>query len=240
MRLAFALFVLSALPAVAGKQFTPPEGCTSYLTVQARGCRVSNHYTCTADNPGDQWRADFDQEGIFFLSKIDSEAQWIESVDQFPTVVQTLDPGAADPASFSDLLGGRDSYDFELSRDNGEHTHVTGFDQLTGKSVVIDGISLKQTEYDYTETDDEGSLLRQARGYEYISTEWRMFFAGPSEWSEAGGEFVPVDGSPVQFIMPGEPGFGATEPLFECDAIMSSYPVPAMQKGQGDAADIAG
>ena len=33
-----------------------------------------------------------------------------------------------------------------------------------------------------------------------------------------------MDGSPVQFINPGEPGFLATEPLFECDAIMSSLP----------------
>ena len=32
---------------------------------------------------------------------------------------------------------------------------------------------------------------------------------------------LPVDGSPVQFIFPGEPGFFSTEPIFDCDALMS-------------------
>jgi hypothetical protein len=32
---------------------------------------------------------------------------------------------------------------------------------------------------------------------------------------------VPVDGSPRQFIFPGEPGFFSTEPIFDCEATMS-------------------
>ena len=100
--------------------FTPPEGCTGWLTVQSRGCRVSNHYRCEADAPGDQWRADFDQEGIFFVSRIDRETQWVESYDMFPTVRQTLDPNPADPASFSELLSaGMDTFDFGLTEDTG-------------------------------------------------------------------------------------------------------------------------
>ena len=39
-----------------------------------------------------------------------------------------------------------------------------------------------------------------------------------------GSEIVSINGSPVQFIFPGEPGFAATEPLFECDAVLSSLP----------------
>lgn len=218
------LLVTAALPAhAAGKLFTPPAGCEAYLTVQSRGCRVSNHYTCSADNPGDKWRADFDQEGIFFLSKVDDEAQWIESIDQFPTVIQKLDPNPKDPASFSNLLTGEDTFDFTISRDDGTASHVTGFDRLTGKSFVIDGVSLQQTQFEFTETDLDGNVLAKSRGNEFISPEWRMFFSGPSEW-DSGGGFVPMDGSPVQFINPGEPGFLATEPLFECDAIMSSLP----------------
>jgi hypothetical protein len=33
-----------------------------------------------------------------------------------------------------------------------------------------------------------------------------------------------MNGSPVQFIFPGEPGFAATEPLYECDAVLSGLP----------------
>lgn len=229
------LMVAMALPleAKAGS-FVPPEGCTTFMTVQSRQCRVSNHYKCTADTSGDQWRADFDQEGPYFLSRINAEAEWVESFDLGEVAVrQTLDPNPADRASFSELLTNQiDTFAFGLSRDNGEQTRVSGFDRLTGRSFQIDGITLQETEYEFTETDLEGTVLRQARGNEYIHPDWRLFFAGPSEWNGGDGEFVPMDGSPVQFIFPGEPGFASIEPLFDCDPLMTEaesplVPVPA-------------
>ncbi len=212
-----------ALPAHAGT-FTPPEGCSLYMTVQSRACRVSNHFTCAADNPGDKWRADFDQEGIFFRSKIDFESQWIECFDIEPPEVQTLDAGPADPASFSELLAdGRDNFAFDLSRTTGLDTSVSGYDRLTGKTFVIDGIALQETEFDFTETDRQGNVTRKASGNEYIHPEWRLFFAGPGQ-TVLDGQSVPIDGSPLQFIFPGEPGFAATQPLFECDDVLSGLP----------------
>lgn len=219
IRLVLPLLMLTS-PAFAGA-FVPPEGCTATLTVQARGCYVSNYYTCAKDNPGDQWRADFDQEGMFYMSMIDRESQWIESYDLNPTVKQTLDANPADPASFSELLAtGRDDFDFGLTKDTGEKTRVKGYDKLTGETVVIDGVTLQRTEYQYEEFDDADNVLRQSNGHEYISAEWRNFFSGTSEWFD-GTDWLPLDGSPVQFILPGEKGFGATQPLFECDAVMS-------------------
>lgn len=226
---ALALVIATVSAPAQAQTFSPPEGCTAHLTVQARACRVSNYYTCTQDAAGDQWRADFDQEGIFFLSRIDREAQWVESLDLFPTVRQTLDAGAEDPASFSGLLqSGEDTFAFGLSKDNGERSRVTGFDRLTGRTVTIDGIPLRETRFEFTEVDPEGNVLRRSRGNEYIHPDWRLFFAGPSEW-EQDGAWLPVDGSPVQFIFPGEPGFLSTEPLFECDAILSSAPADNTQ-----------
>ena len=220
MKTALVFALLIAATAAAGT-FTPPEGCTAYLTVQSRQCRVSNYYKCSADAPGDQWRQDFDQEGMFFRSRIDSETQWIESFDTNPEVRQTLDPGAKDPASFSDLMAtGLDSFAFGLSKENGERSQVSGFDKLTGKSRVIDGVTLKQTEFEFTETDANGTVLRRSRGYEFISPEWRAFFSGPSEWDDGTG-YVPIDGSPMQFILPGEPKFGSTQPIFDCDTVVS-------------------
>ena len=224
LRLSLILTVVLPLSAEAASTFTPPQGCTTWMTVQARACRVSQYYKCTGDAPGDQWRADFDQDGMFFVSRIDAETQWVESYDLFPKVKQTLDAGAADPASFSALLGGIDTFDFTLSKDDGRHSHVTGFDKLTGTSVVIDGITLQQTEFEFEESDLEGNLLRRSRGNEYVNSEWRNFFAGPSQWDGGDGQYVPIDGSPVQFVFPGEKGFASTEPLFECDAILSSLP----------------
>lgn len=220
MKKALLLALVGVTPATAGT-FTPPEGCTAYLTVQSRQCRVSNYYKCSADALGDQWRQDFDQEGVFFKSRIDYETQWIESFDLNPTVRQSLDPGAEDPASFSGLLSiGKDDFAFGLSKETGERTKVRGYDKLTGKSFVIDGVTLKQTEFEFTETDTNGTILRQSRGNEFISPDWRTFFSGPSEWNDGSG-YVPIDGSPVQFILPGEPKFGTTEPIFDCDTVVS-------------------
>ncbi|QCO56085.1 hypothetical protein EOK75_10305 [Pseudorhodobacter turbinis] len=216
------LVVLTAPTGAAAGAFNPPAGCSGYLTVQSRSCRVSNYYTCTQDAPGDQWRADFDQQGLFFVSRVDAEGQWVESLDINPMVRQTLDAGAEDPASFTELLGGLDSFSFNLTRDNGERSSVRGFDRLTGRSVQIDGITLQETEFEYSETDREGNLLRRSRGVEYIHPEWRIFFAGPSEW-DGGDGYLPMDGSPVEFIFPDEPGFFSNQPVFECDAILSNY-----------------
>ncbi len=219
---AFALTALTALPlpALAGS-FTPPESCETWLTVQSRACRVSNYYKCGADVAGDQWRADFDQEGIFFISHIDRETQWVESFDLNPTVRQVLDPEPEDPANFSGLLAtGLDTFTFRLSDDTGIRTEVSGHDRLTGVETVIDGVTLKQTEYEFTETDLNGTQLRQARGNEFIHPEWRLFFAGAGEWNGGDG-YVPIDGTPRDFIFPGEPGFEATQPIYDCDAVLS-------------------
>lgn len=215
-----------ATPAFAGT-FTPPEGCTAKLTIQSRGCVVSHFYTCEADPAGNQWRADFGYDGQFYESMIDSETQWIESYDIDPSafggkVRETLDPNPRDPASFSELVAtGLDSFDFNLTKETGEKTRVTGFDKLTGKSVVIDGVTLKQTEFEYTQTAEDGTVLRHAKGREYISEDFRTFLAGESDWQAEDGSWIKVNGAPISFILPGEPGFGSTKPLFECDAQMS-------------------
>lgn len=223
--LALLPLTLLASPALAGS-FNAPEGCTTFLTVQSRGCYVANYYTCEGDPAGDQWRADFDQEGPYFLSRIDSETQWVESIEVNPKTVQTLDPNPQDPASFSDLLStGQDNYIFSLSKDNGSHSSVRGYDRLTGKTVTIDGVPLEETEFDYTETDDAGTVLRRARGHEFISRDMRMFFSGSSEWEQPDGSWLPLEGSPVTFAKPGDKGFEATQPIFDCDAMMSQLSI---------------
>ncbi|MCU0904791.1 MAG: hypothetical protein MUE83_13085 [Tabrizicola sp.] len=223
MRIVFiATVLLGSTPAHAGT-WDPPAGCEAFMTVQSKACRVSHYYTCQGDAPGDQWRVDLDQEGPFFYSKIDSEAQWIESYDP---IKQTLDPSPADPASFSELLAsGLDTWDFSLSKADGTGSRAAGYDRLTGKTVLIDGISLQQTEVEFTEYGRDGTVLRQSRGNEYMHPDWRLFFAGPGETDLGDGQWLPIDGSPVQFIFPGEDGFLSSQPMYDCDALTASLPV---------------
>jgi hypothetical protein len=220
-----ASFLALAVPADAGT-FTPPAGCTGYLTVQMRGCVVSNLYRCEKDAPGDQWRADFNDAGPFFVSRIDSETQWVESYDLSPPEHEMLEPGAKDPASFSELLAtGQDSFNFSTVTDDGVRRMMTGHDRLTGETVVIDGVSLKRTEYEITARAEDGSVLWQSQGHEYISPEWRVFFSGVGMW-DGGDGAVPTDNTPMHFVLPGQPGFFTNQPVFDCDTTMSALPTP--------------
>ena len=225
MRSVLILACLSApaAPALAGT-WTVPQGCEAFMTVQSKACRVSHYYKCSADAPGDQWRVDMDQEGEFFFSRTDYEAQWVESYDP---IKQVLDPAPADPASFSELLAtGIDTWDFSLSKEDGSGSRASGYDRLTGRTVVIDGITLSETEVDFTEYDPMGNVTRRARGNEYLHPDWRMFFAGPGETDLGDGIWRPIDGSPVEFIFPGEDGFLDRQPKFDCDALTAEAERP--------------
>lgn len=209
--------LLPALP-TAAQVFTPPPGCTGFLTVQAKGCKVSNHYRCEADAPGTQWRVDFNIDGAYFVSQTDAEAQWLRSVDLRSGVEQELAPDGLDPASFSGLIEtGTDTYDFAQISSDKQRNRVRGFDTLTGRKVTIDGIALEETSFEFRETLADGTFRHAARGNEYIHRGWRLFFAGPSEWDDGNG-WQPYDRSPMTFAQPGEPGFMSTKPEFDCDA----------------------
>ena len=223
-----ALILFLSSPAVAGT-WTPPEGCEAYMTVQSKACRVSHYFICPSDQPGDQWRVDMDQEGPFFTSRINSEAEWVESYDP---VQQLLDLAPADRASFTELLAtGIDTWDFTLSKEDGTGSRASGYDRLTGKTVVIDGITLSQTEVEFTEYDLDGTVLRRSRGNEYLHPEWRLFFAGPGETDLGDGRWLPIDGSPVEFIFPGEDGFLESQPKYDCDALTAKGPFTVIPAG---------
>ncbi len=209
-------------PALAGTR-TPPEGCEAYVTVQSRSCIVSHHYRCEGDPVGDQWRVDIGQVGEFFYSRIDSEGQWLESFGQ---TRQVLDAGSTDPASITNLLAtGLDEAEFSVSRDDGTGSRFSGFDRLTGKEVEIDGVMLLQTEIDYTEYDRAGTVVGRSRGNEFIQPDWRAYLGGAGERDLGDGKWLPLDGSPVEFAFPGEDGFLATQPKYDCDALTASLPV---------------
>lgn len=220
-------FLAASAWAVAGPAFAGtwnvPEGCEAFMTVQSKGCYVAHHFRCTADTPGDQWRVDLDQQGPFFQSRINYEAEWVES---FGPEREVLDPAPADPANFSELLAtGIDTWDFSQTSDGGTGTRSVGYDRLTGKTVVIDGITLSQTEVDYIEYDRAGNVLRRSRGNEYLHPDWRLFFAGPGETDLGDGMWRPIDGSPVEFIFPGEEGFLSNQPKYDCEALTAGLPV---------------
>lgn len=223
MRASFiALATLAfASPVVAAEKFAPPEGCTVFATVQHRGCEISQHYRCDKDPADQQWAVYSDANGPFFASRIDGETRWIESLDLNDGIAETLDT-ESEPASFSELLKtGKDDYDFNQVDSMGRSTRYVGTDKLTGRVVTIGGQTLEQTEYDIKAYDGQGRFLWHRTGNDLIHRDWRLFFGDRERFENNSGDVVESTSTPVAIAVPGDKGFLATKPEFDCDMMMT-------------------
>ncbi len=208
--------------AAAAQEWTPPEGCEGFLTVQQRGCMMSNHYTCEGDPEGHQWRVDFIEDGPVFASRINEETEWVESLSLFSQTRTTLGE-TPDPANFTELLEtGIDTYDFTTVDQDGIETRYRGADVLTGEEVEISGVPLQVMTYTAEVDGPEGRS--RSEGVNYVSEEWRLFLPGTSTTiAEDGTAGEERDNTPVQLIQPGEPGFFADTPIYDCGVSDASF-----------------
>lgn len=230
--LTFAAAALLAAPALAGGKFVVPAGCEAFATVQMRNCQVSQHYRCEHDSPGDQWAVYLDGEGPFYMSRIDAETRWIESYDLTTGERDEL-MLEADPASFTTLITtGRDDYDFTTESNTGEVRRYTGHDQLTGEKVVIDGVTLERTTFDLTARTTSGELIWHRAGRQFIHRDWRLFWADTEDFENGFGDRETVIDTPMQFALPGDRGFLSTEPIYDCDMMMTEAALPLNSGGK--------
>lgn len=222
-----ALPLSLAAPAMAAGPFVPPSGCTLQITIQNRGCTVSQHFTCAADKAGDQWVTYFGTDGPRFTSRIDAETRWMESTNLTTGVTDHLEPKASDHASFKLLLKqGEDTFDFWTNSTDGERLHHIGKDILTGASVTIDNVPLEVTEFEITTFNEQSQPLIERKGSQYISREHGRFYGGREESRDWTGRVESSDESPVTFAFSGDAGFGVTTPQYDCEVQMVRAPAP--------------
>ncbi len=220
MKTALTMALLTASP-LAAQEFSLPQGCEGYVTVQSRGCTVSHLFRCEADPEGHQHRAAFTQDGMTYVGRIDAEAQWVESFLLRAGTVVTLGPTTTDSASLSTLLNdGRDTFDFETTAQGFAPVRHVGYDELTGGSVAIDGVELLVTNFEITRFDSSGNQTSTTTGSQFVSEEWGRFLSGISVQSSASGT-VEMDRTPVDFIFPGEAGFLSSTPIHDCSVTLS-------------------
>jgi len=226
------LLTLSAAPVHSQtvETFSLPAGCTAYLTVQSKDCTVDHHFTCEGDPEGHKKRVSLDEEGMTYLGTIDAETQWLISFHPRSQLTEALEENPADPASFAELTEtGIDTYDFRTLSDEIGPTRYVGADSLTGRVVTIDGVALEETSYQITAFNADGDEIWSSKGNEYINRDWQRFFSGTGVVTVPGDSYE-KDGSPVEFIYPGEPGFLSANPKHGCGVVLSDSPVQALKE----------
>lgn len=228
----FIAALLLAVPAAA-RDFVPPEGCETFLTVQSRQCSVSNLYRCEAQQDGRFWEAMFDSEGMSALVAYGPGYQWLDSLYMWDNSREVLIEPAEDPIDLPTLIAeGVDTFRFTMHRTApGEERDIiiVGADMLTGETTEIDGVTLEVIQTQLQILTEDGSVEYQSRGLQYLDRDLGVFFLGPEQVEDETGEQKPYDNSPVDFIRPGEPGFSQTLPLYECEEQKAGFtPAPAV------------
>lgn len=226
-----ALTVLTpALPAQAADGVVP-KGCAAFMTVQSRSCTVEILWRCDAEPEGHHWSAAFDQQGLLAVSGYDDQYQWLDTSYMWDNSREIL-LDSEDPIHMDDLLAeGIDTFAFTVRRSQAGMTQmlkVIGADQLTGKTVTIDGIALEELSTQLRYFAEDGSTDYQSQGRQYVSRDLRLFFSGLDEVIADDGGTIEYDYSPVDIIHPDDPGFGSTTPLYGCEEIKTRLPRPQM------------
>ena len=216
---------LACAPAAAQSGFTPPAGCEGKLTVQNRGCLMTHVWTCEGEPEGTQWVALFTEDGPFQVKQVDAEFQWLTTYYQNPVRREDMVVPAPDPESLTELFAsGYDTYDFTVvpDREDMAAQRIVGYDRITGETV-IDGEPLKTTEYAYDVLRPDGSVSYSRAGRQYVSERHRIFVLGESWYADDPDNVRNLH--PVDFVYPGEPGFFALRPQYDCSVMMSSLEV---------------
>lgn len=234
--IALAAATLGGAPAAA-QHWEPGTACTAFLTVQSSNCEVTTYWRCDLAPEGYVFEATHDADGRSMAAIYDREFQWLDTTwgDGWRDVL--IQP-SADPISTSNLLAtGLDAYDFELMSsgpdpvDGVTLTRVRGVDILLGETVEIDGMTLERTSFMNTFARPDGRVTDIGRGLQYFSREHGLFFLGQEEWITDDG-IDRYDATPVAFILPGEPGFGATTPEHGCEGgVAGDNPAPKDESG---------
>lgn len=221
-----ALALLTA-PAATAQQWAPPEGCDGFLTVQMRGCFVTNFWRCDEAPEGYVYRASHDDEGALVAAASDGDGNWVDTVFADGWRERLLYPVADPIASGTLLASGMDAYDFETLTNAEDsdaqvvRTRIRGVDMLTGKSTTVDGVELLEIAYLQTYAGVDGVVFSHGSGHRYYSPDHGLYLPGRDEWDDD-GSVTSYDNTPVAFIAPEEPGFGSVVPVHDCDEAASA------------------
>lgn len=210
---------LLAGPAAADDLVARPEACQPVLTVQAHGCIVRTVLRCTGLSPI-EWRAEsFDDTGLRYASTFD--ADFVQIRVAYPQRGQYF---------FNDMSRSFSTPPAEIIRTGrgvevihgqfrqGARAWVTTGDHKVLRldpPFTISGTDLTRLRFFGTDTYSAPLVAEPVDFMNYVDPVTGALLGGESLLPDETGE-MSLWGQPVELSRPGEPGFDAKMPKFDC------------------------
>lgn len=204
---------------MAAEDLVPrPEACQPVVTVQSRGCTVETMLRCGAPLAM-PWRAEvYDGEGLRQVSSFTQD--FVQLRVQLPRFGIAFDHDPAQssstpPAEMAETGEGIERLKGHITA-GGQRLVVMTFNRIARvEPIELDGRKLVGFRITGTRTISP-PIQAEAHDYmNYFDPETGVLFGGESLLPGPDGK-TSLDGRPAALAFPGDPGFDAKVPVFDC------------------------
>lgn len=204
---------------MAAEDLVPrPEACQPVVTVQSRGCRVETMLRCGAPEAL-PWRAEvYDAEGLRQVSSFTQD--FVQLRIQLPRfgIAFEHDPAMSSstpPAEMAETGRGIERVRGFLTVGDRRLAVMFYNEIVRGEPMELDGRNLMGLRFKGTRTISP-PIQAEAHDYmNYYDPETGALFGGESLLPGPDGK-LSLDGRPAALAFPGDPGFDAKVPVFDC------------------------
>lgn len=195
-----------------------PAACQPVITIQARGCSVETVLRCN-DPAGWPWRAEVhDAEGLRYVSSFTKD--FVQVQVSLPGIALAFDydpsqSSSTAPSEMAETGHGVERVKGFMSLGDQSLTVMT-YNEITRVAALeVDGRDLVSFRVVGTRTTTPPLRAEPHDFMNYFDVETGALFGGESLLPGPDGK-LSLEGRPAALAFPGDPGFDAKVPVFDC------------------------
>lgn len=222
--------VMAALPGLAEAEVAleRPASCKAALTIQKRGCEVETVYRCDAGRDEFFRSEEFDAEGFDGIAHSTLGNDLIFEADPDGSFRMESNAVGTRTTPIAELLAtgqGREEQAGTFSLFGiSKPVSLTATLAVTDRAFRVGDVSLTRIEAEAVILLPKPMTPVNARETRYFHAESGVTFVGESALDLFSDGVSP--NAPVEVILPGQPGFGANQPLYDCGEFSMTLPTP--------------
>ena len=217
--LSLALILAAAPAAAVDDILVRPENCVPLMTMQKRGCEVATIYSCPSIDGTIFRTEDYDAEG-FDGVELSNEArdlvQYSDAENEFHVVGGEVH-SSAPPAQVVATGKGRfekdfDFYIFGLSKPGKMVVDIVS----DAEPFVLDEVRFRRLVGSVTMTFPQPMPTFSGTSVNYFDPVTGVMFEGESKVGPFADDEEDIPNTPAAISLPGQAGFQATTPVYDC------------------------